>query len=146
MMLPFQRIIFIYNVYIYFYKPGRVRLWFKDNSLKHNSFSAEKLLKIRYFRNCRYTNMKEPFSLFALFTKREGKPGAVGSQSGSKITRCLFSMSSCLLVLSFCRFVRSSCLLVVSSRSGKAESWQLSLTSSLVQLTSRSHKKFLNWQ
>ena len=28
---------------------------------------------------------------------------------GSKITRCLFSMSSCLLVVSFCRFVMSSC-------------------------------------
>ena len=44
-----------------------------------------------------------------------------------------FSMSFCLLVYSFCRFVMSSCLLVVSSRSGKAESWQLILTSGLRQ-------------
>ena len=35
--------------------------------------------------------------------------------SGSKITRCLFSMSSCLLVVSSCRFVTSSCLPVALS-------------------------------
>ena len=55
----------------------RVRLWYKDNSLNYNSFPAEKVLKILYFRNCSYTNMKAPFSLLALFTRREGNPGAV---------------------------------------------------------------------
>ena len=29
------------------------------------------------FSNCSYTNMKAPFSLLALFTRREGNPGAV---------------------------------------------------------------------
>ena len=71
--------------------------------------------------------MKALFSLFALFTRRKGNPGAV---ERSKIARYLFSMTSCLVV--------------VSSRSGNAESWQLRLTSGLVQLTSRNHKKILN--
>ena len=42
-----------------------------------SSFPAEKVLKIRDFRNCSYTKMKAPFSLLGLFTRREGNPGAL---------------------------------------------------------------------
>ena len=77
--------------------------------------------------------MKAPFLLLVLITRREGNLAPVERSSGSKITRCLFSMSFCLSDVSFCRLVMSSCLLDLSSRSGKAESWQLSLTSGLRQ-------------
>ena len=88
--------------------------------------------------------MKAPFLLLVLITRREGNLAPVERSSGSKITRCLFSMSFCLFDVSFCRLVMSSCLLDLSSRSGKAESWQLSLTSGLAQPTSGSDKKILN--
>ena len=39
-----------------------------------------------------------------------------GAVSGSKVTRCLFSLSFCLRFLSSCRCVMSSCLLAMSSR------------------------------
>ena len=101
-----------------------------------------------YLRNCGYTNVKAPFLLLVLITRREGNLAPVERSSGSKITRCLFSMSFCLFDVSFCRLVMSSCLLDLSSRSGKAESWQLSLTSglrhALYKLRSRSDKKILN--
>ena len=79
------------------------------------SFPPEKVLKIRHFRNGSYTKMKAPFSLLTLFTRREGDPGAMEWYRGPKITRCLFSMSSCLIVRSSCQFVMSSCLPVVHS-------------------------------
>ena len=79
------------------------------------SFPPEKVLRIRHFRNCSYTKMKAPFSLLTLFTRREGDPGAMEWYGGPKITRCLFSMSSCLIVRSSCQFVMSSCLPVVYS-------------------------------
>lgn len=79
------------------------------------SFPPEKVLRIRHFRNYSYTKMKAPFSLLTLFTRREGDPGAMEWYGGPKITRCLFSMSSCLIVRSSCQFVMSSCLPVVYS-------------------------------
>ena len=79
------------------------------------SFPPEKVLKIRHFRNCSYTKMTAPFSLLTLFTRRESDPGAMEWYRGPKITRCLFSMSSCLIVRSSCQFVMSSCLPVVHS-------------------------------
>ena len=49
----------------------------KDNSLNYNSFPAEKVLKMWYLRNCGYTNVKAPFLLLVLITRREGNLGAV---------------------------------------------------------------------
>ena len=65
-------------MYSFIFK-SQVELGFdiKRISLNYNSFPAEKVLKIRHFRNCSYTNMKAPFSLLALFTGKEGNPGVV---------------------------------------------------------------------
>ena len=48
-------------------------------------------------------------------------------------------LSICSVVLPICHVILSSCCVVEIA--GKAESWQLSLTSDFVQLTSRTRKK-----